>query len=68
MEWVVFANFNSNSLPNKFSSPVEIVSNNVDVLVLEETKIDESFLHIQFLYQAIRGLMVWTETVTVEAS
>ena len=43
------ATLNLNSLPNKFSSLAEIISNNIDILVIEETKIDESFPEGQFL-------------------
>ena len=46
---VVIATLNLNSLPNKFSSLAEIISNNIDILVIEETKIDESFPEGQFL-------------------
>ena len=40
---VILANLNLNSIPNKFSSLKEIISNNIDVLVIQETKIDETF-------------------------
>ena len=46
---VIIATLNLNSLPNKFSSLAEIISNNIDILVIEETKIDESFPEGQFL-------------------
>ena len=34
---------NINSIRNKFSSLKELVSNNIDVLVIEETKLDDTF-------------------------
>ena len=40
---VILANLNINSIRNKFSSLKELVSNNIDVLVIEETKLDETF-------------------------
>ena len=40
---VVLATLNINSIRNKFSSLLEIISNNIDVLVIQETKIDASF-------------------------
>ena len=45
---IVLAHLNINSLRNKFDALVEQVSGNVDVLVLSETKIDESFPEGQF--------------------
>ena len=48
-EKVVFATLNINSLQNKFSSLADLVANNIDILVIEETKIDESFPEGQFL-------------------
>ena len=35
---VVLATHNINSIRNKFSSLLEIISNNIDVLVIQETK------------------------------
>ena len=40
---VILANLNINSIRNKFSSLQELVSNNIDVLVIEETKLDDTF-------------------------
>ena len=40
---VTFATLNINSIRNKFSSLKELISNNIDVLVIEETKLDEKF-------------------------
>ena len=40
---VTLANLNINSIRNKFSSPLELVSSNIDVLVIEETKLDKTF-------------------------
>ena len=45
---IVVAHLNINSLRSKFDALVEQVSGNVDVLVLSETKIDESFPEGQF--------------------
>ena len=45
---IVLAHLNFNSLRNNFDALVEQVSGNVDVLVLSETKIDESFPEGQF--------------------
>ena len=40
---VILATLNINSIRNKFSSLKELVSNNIDVLVIEETKLDDTF-------------------------
>ena len=45
---VVLATLNINSLRNKFTSLMEIVSGNIDILVIEETKIDSTFPEAQF--------------------
>ena len=43
---VILANLNINSIPNKFSSLKELVSNNIDVLVIQETKLDETLKNL----------------------
>ena len=45
---VVLATLNINSLRNKFTSLMELVSGNIDILVIEETKIDSTFPEAQF--------------------
>ena len=39
---------NINSLRNKFDSLLQIVNNNIDILLISETKIDSSFPTAQF--------------------
>ena len=51
---IVLAHLNIDSLRNKFNVLVEQVSGNVDVLVLSETKIDESFSEGQFKIPGFR--------------
>ena len=41
-------NLNINSLPNKFNQLQELVLKHVDILVLTETKLDDSFPNSQF--------------------
>ena len=48
-EKVIIGNLNINSLPNKFEQLKETVMKYVDVLVLTETKLDDSFPKAQFL-------------------
>ena len=49
---IIIGNLNINSLPNKFDQLKDTVLNYTDVLVLTETKIDDSFPTAQFL---VRG-------------
>ncbi len=46
---IVIAHLNINSLRNKFYSLVELISNNIDILVIGETKLDATFPEKQFL-------------------
>ena len=45
---LIFAQLNINSLWNKFESLQHVINNNTDVLLISETKIDSSFLSVQF--------------------
>ena len=46
---VIFSYLNINSIRNKMGSLREVVMENVDILAIAETKIDESFPTAQFL-------------------
>ena len=46
---VILAHLNINSIRNKFSCLKELVSDNIDVLVIEETKLDETFPEKAFM-------------------
>ena len=46
---VIIGNLDTNSLPNKFGQLREIVLKYIDVLVITETKLDDTFLKSQFL-------------------
>ena len=48
MDRIVLANLNINSIRNKFDQLKTIIEDNVDILVLTETKIDDSFPEAQF--------------------
>ena len=45
---LIFPQLNINSLRNKFESLEHIINKNIDVLLMSETKIDSSFLLVQF--------------------
>ena len=44
---------NINSLPNKFDQLKMIIGNNIDILILTETKIDSSFPNSQFMIEGL---------------
>ena len=46
---VTLSHLNINSIRNKFSCLKELVSDNIDVLVIEETKLDETFPENAFI-------------------
>ena len=46
---VIVANLNINSIRNKFEQLKYIVNENVDILVITETKIDDTFPVAQFI-------------------
>ena len=67
----IIGNLNINSLPNKFEQLKNIVMQHIDILVLTETKLDDTFPTAQFLvndfpkpYRLVRnrkggGIMVY---------
>ena len=46
---LVLAHININSTRNKFDTLVQQITNNIDILMISETKLDNSFLEGQFL-------------------
>ena len=46
---LIFAHINMNSLRNKFEMLQELIGNNIDVLLISETKLDASFPSSQFI-------------------
>ena len=48
---VIVSNININSLPNKFEHSEELVMKHIDVLIITETKLDDSFSTSQFLME-----------------
>ena len=45
---IIFAHININSLRNKFDMISDLVKGNIDILLISETKIDDTFLTSQF--------------------
>ena len=46
---VIIGHININSIRNKFEPLVSFINNNLDILMISETKIDDTFPHSQFL-------------------
>ena len=46
---IVIGSLNINSLPNKFDQLKEVIGKNLDILVIQETKLDASFPQEQFI-------------------
>ena len=45
---VIIGHLNINSLRNKFSPLVELIQGNLDILIIGETKLDDTFPEEQF--------------------
>ena len=48
---VTMGHLNKNSIPNKFEGIMGIVGKDLDIFLISETKIDDSFPETQFLYE-----------------
>ena len=48
---IIFSHLNINSIRNKFENLEEVVSNQVNILVIAETKIDKSLSTAQFIIE-----------------
>ena len=48
---IIFGQININSIRNKFAQLIYIVSNEIDIFVVSETKLDGTFPTLQFLMQ-----------------
>ena len=46
---IIFSYININSIQNKFDNLCDLISKNVDILSVAETKLDASFPNLQFL-------------------
>ena len=51
---LILGHLNINSLPNKFDALKKIIKNNIDILILSETKLDDSFPDAQFKLHGFR--------------
>ena len=59
---LVFGNLNINTINNKFEQLKYITKNNIDVLIVTETKLDSSFPSGQFLIDGLLNRFVEIET------
>ena len=48
-EWIIIGHLNINFIENKFNSLVSLVKDDLDIIMIYETKIDESFPETQIL-------------------
>ena len=48
---------NINSIPNKFQGIMDLIGNHLDVFLISETKIDDSFPDSQFYYNGFEPLV-----------
>ena len=48
---LIFAHLNINSIRNKFDQLVNGIKGNIDILMISETKLDDSFPSMQFLIE-----------------
>ena len=51
IDQIIFGQININSIRNKFEQPIYIVNNEIDILMVSETKLDDTFPTSQFLMQ-----------------
>ena len=62
---IIIGNLNINSLPNKFEQLKDFVIQHIDILVLNETKLDDTFTVAQFLVNGFseietgKGVMIY---------
>ena len=63
---VILAHLNINSIRNKFSCLKELVSDDIDVLVIEETKLDETFPENAFMIPGYKNFLEKTKTLMGE--
>ena len=68
----VIAQINISSIRNKFETLVSVVTSDVDILKISETKIDESFplsqLHFRFDRNAHGGGILWISEIILQTN
>ena len=60
---LIIANLNINSLTNKFEFQISLIKDNIDVLMISETKLDQSFPTNQFMLMVSVLLSVLTKMI-----
>ena len=60
---LIIAHLNKNSLRNKFYFLISLIKGNIDVLMISETKLDESFPTNRFINKVSVFLSVFTEMI-----
>ena len=59
---LILGHVNINSIRNKFDALTYIIGNNIDIILISETKTDDSFPTAQFLF---KGLVLHTERTEI---
>ena len=58
---IIFAHININSIRNKFHLLTSDINNKIDILMISETKLDNSFPNGEFIIPVILNLTGWIE-------
>ena len=61
---IIFGQININSIRNKFEQLIYIVNNEIDILLISETKLDDIFPKSQFLMYNIAYNIAFNQTDT----
>ena len=61
---IIFGQININSIRNKFEQLIYIVNNEIDILLVSETKLDDIFPKSQFLMYNIAYNIAFNQTDT----
>ena len=56
---VIIGHININSIRHKFEPLVSFINNNLDILVISETRIDDTFPDSQFLIERFSGILLY---------
>ena len=62
---IIIGQVNINSVRNKFEYLLDLVSTNLDVLMILKIKVDETFLRLQFIIKGFSGSYCFDHTVNI---
>ena len=64
---IIFAHLNINSIRNKFDQLADLVKGKIDILMISESKIDDSFPDSQFFLDGYSKPMISIEKLPIES-